>query len=170
MNGSEHFLLPPESRHSDRIIDRISAFPHSRAEVKYECQLPAEYGEGHPIGQHLAISPLLASHEEFLLGFVPTGDLEGDMEALLIGTGQEQFLVVCREHSHSLRELAASIRHNHQDELANLKNGKRPLWSQKYLRWSAEQKTFYAHLVELECSVLDSILNQDSGLSRRSAA
>jgi len=106
----------------------------------------------------------------FLLGFVATGDLENDMAAFLIGTGQEKVLVVSGQHGLSLRELAAAIRHNHQDEIANLKAGKRPLWSEKNQRWSADRRAFYGHLLELECKALDSILNRDSGSSEQSAA
>jgi hypothetical protein len=153
-----------------RAIDSNTAFPHSRAEVKYECQLPPEYEQDQFGGPNPTISPALANHEEFLLGFVPTGDLEGDMTTFLIGTGQEQTLVLSRQHGLSLRELAASIHHNHQDELSNLNEGKPPLWSEKKQRWSPEQRAFYTHLLRLECKALDSILNQDSGSSRRSAA
>lgn len=152
-----------------RVIDRNNAFPHSQAQVKYEYQLPPKYGQGQYGGHHPAISPALANHEDFLLGFVPQGDLEDDMTAFLIGTGQEQVLVVSRQQGLSLRELAASIRHNHQDELANLEAGKRPLRSEKNQHWSSEQRAFYAHLVELEIKALDSILNQDSGSSLQSA-
>ncbi len=138
--------------------------------MKYECELPAEYEEGQSPGHLPAISPALAQREEFLLAFAPTGDLEDDMTAFLIGTGQEDVLVVSRQHDLPLRELAAAIRHNHQDEIANLKQGKRPLWSRKYQRWTVGQKLYYANVVELECKVLDSILERNSGLSSRSAA
>ena len=152
------------------IIDRNSAFPHSRAEVKYECQLPPEYGDDQYGGDHPAISPTLASREEFLVGFRSTGELESDMTDLLIGTGQQEVLVFSRQHGLSLRELAESIRHSHQDELANLKQGGEPLWTEKNQPWSSDQTSFYIHLLELECKALDSILNRDSGSSRRSAA
>jgi hypothetical protein len=151
-------------------IDRSGALPHSRAEVKYECQLPAEYEESQSTSHRPATSPVLARREEFLLGFTPTGDLENDMTALLIGTGKEDVLAVSRQHDLPLRELAASIRHNHQDEIANLKQGKRPLWSRKYQRWTAGQKLYYANVVELECKVLDSILDQVAGTTGHSAA
>ena len=105
-----------------------------------------------------------------MLGFVPTGDLDHDLTTFLIGTGEEQLLVISRQQGLSLRDLAALIRPNHQDELANLKEGKRPLWAQKNQHWSSDRPAFYAHLLELECKVLDSILGQDSGLSSRSAA
>lgn len=121
-------------------------------------------------GSHgLVISQALAQREECLHLFVPTGDLERDMAVFLTGTGQEAILVVSRQHDFSLRELAATIRHNHQ-ELANLKQGQRPLWSQKYQRWTSEKKEYYVHVLDLECSILDSILMQDSGSSSLSAA
>jgi hypothetical protein len=34
---------------------------------------------------------------------------------------------------------------------------------QKERGWSPKQRAFYAHLLELECRAIDSILNQDSG-------
>jgi hypothetical protein len=151
-------------------IDRNGGLPHSRAEVKYECQLPAEYEECQSTLHRPAISPALAQREEFLLGFAPTGDLEDDMTAFLIGTGQEDVLAVSHQRDLPLRELAASIRYNHQDEIANLKQGKRPLWSRKYQRWTVGQKLYYANVVELECKVLDSILERDGGMRPRSAA
>jgi hypothetical protein len=138
--------------------------------VKDECELPAEYEEVESPGHRLAISPALAQREEFLLAFAPTGDLEDDMTAFLMGAGQEDVLAVSRQHDLSLRELAASIRRNHQDEIANLKQGKRPLWSRKYQRWTAGQKFYYANVVELECKILDSILERDGGSHHRSAA
>ena len=87
------------------------------------------------------------------------------MAVFLTGTGQEAILVVSRQHDLSLCDLAAAIRHNHQDELANLKQGKRPQWPRKSERWSSEKKAYYAHVIELECEILDSILIQDSGSS-----
>jgi hypothetical protein len=138
--------------------------------VKYECQLPAEYEESQSTSHRPAITPPLVQREEFLLGFTPTGDLEDDMRTFLIGTRQEDLLVVSRQHDLPLRELAAAIRHNHRDEIAGLKQGKRPLWSRKYQRWTVGQKLYYSNVVELESKVLDSILERDSGLHRRSAA
>lgn len=105
-----------------------------------------------------------------MLAFVPTGDLERDMADFLTGTGQGQMFAISRQLDLSLRELAAAIRHNHQDELANLEQGQRPLWSQKYQRWTPEKKAYYAHVIELECEILDSMLMQDSGSSDLSAA
>ena len=133
--------------------------------MKYECQLPAEYEENRSTGHRPAISPALAQREEFLLGFAPTGDLEDDMTAFLSGTGQEDVLAVSRQHHLPLQELAASIRHNHQDEIANLKQSKRPLWSRKYQRWTVGQMLYYANVVELECKVIESILSEDTGIS-----
>ena len=138
--------------------------------MKHSHELSIEPGDAQARSQGLAISPSLTQREEFLLRFAPTGDLERDMAVFLTGTGQDQIFAVSRQHDLSLRELAATIRHNHQDELANLKQGQRPLWSQKYQRWTSEKKAYYAHVLDLECSILDSILNRDSGLSSRSAA
>src|SRR5450756_1236258 len=118
--------------------------------MKYSHELPIEPGDAQASGQGLAITPALAQREEFLLRFVPTGDLERDMAVFLTGTGQGPIFAVSRQHDLSLRELAATIRHNHQDELANLKQGRRPLWSQKYQRWAPEKKAYYAHVLDLE--------------------
>lgn len=138
--------------------------------MKYECQLPAEYEESQSTDHRPAISPALAQREEFLLAFAPTGDLEDDMKAFLIGTGQEDVLTVSRQHSLPLRVLAVSIRHNHKGELVNLRQGRRPLWSQKYQRWTTEQRVYYANVVELECKILDSILEQEDRATGHSAA
>ena len=93
---------------------------------------------------------------------MPTDDLEDDIATFLIGIGQEQMLVFSRQHGLPVRELAESIRHNHHAELANLKQGKRPLWAGKYQRWSATQKSYYANLLAMECDLLDTMLKQDS--------
>jgi hypothetical protein len=138
--------------------------------MKHSHELPIEPGDAKARSQGLAISPSLIQREEFLRRFVLTGDLERDMAVFLTGTGQDQVFAASRQHDFSLLELAATIRHNHQDELANLKQGRRPLWSQKYQRWAPNMKAYYAHVLDLECSILDSILMRDSGLSSRSAA
>jgi hypothetical protein len=40
------------------LVDKIDALAHSRAQVKYECQLPPEYGEVQSGVHHPAISAL----------------------------------------------------------------------------------------------------------------
>ena len=123
-------------------------------------------------GQGFAISASLLGRAGFLINFTPNGDIEHDMVAFLTGTGQQKMLAVSHQHGLSLRELAAAIRHNHTDELANLylEQGGHPLWSPKEQRWTQEQIEFYLPMLTLEVEVLDSILRQDSGPSSRSGA
>ena len=112
--------------------------------------------------QGLAISSDLLTHEEFLLNFIPTGDVERDVAAFLQGVGREDMADVYSEYGLPLRGLALAIRDNHREELANLKQGQRPIWATKYQRWAPEQRTFYGHLLELEAQVLSAIVNSDS--------
>jgi hypothetical protein len=116
-------------------------------------------------GRVHVISDSLRSRADFLLSFNPTGELQQDMESLLRGTGEQAVLVVSRRHGLSLRELAASIRHNHQDELGNLQRGGHPLWLPKSETWSPDKVEFYRRILALEVEILDSILNLDTGLS-----
>jgi len=152
------------------IIDRIDPLPHSRAEVKYECHLPPEYGEDQFGRHHPTISSALASREQFPLAFVPAGEVEADLASFLVGTGEEQLLTLSRQRGLSLRDLAVLIRDNHRNELANLQRGGRPLRTEKNRDWSSDQRAFYIHLLKLECRALESILDRHSGSPQQSTA
>ena len=121
-------------------------------------------------GQVLAISDSLRSRADFLLSFTPTGNLQQDMESVLKGTGEHGVLTVFRRYDLSLRDLAASIHHDHEDELENLRRGGHPLWSPKSEHWSPEQIEFYRRILMLEVASFDSILDQDAGSSDSLAA
>lgn len=115
------------------------------------------------------MSPALARREEYLLKFNATGDLDSDVWEFLVGTGHKGILSLYRSGDLSLRVLAIEIRSNHRMELANLKRGNRPMWAERYQRWSPEQRAFYMHLLELEEGALSAIL-KESGSSSRTAA
>jgi hypothetical protein len=121
-------------------------------------------------GLVLELSDSLRNRADFLLSFTPTGNLQRDMESVLRGTGEHGVLTVFRRYDLSLRDLAASIRHNHEDELENLRPGGHPLWSSKSEDWSPEQIEFYRRILTLEVAIFDAILDMDTGLSEPSAA
>jgi hypothetical protein len=106
----------------------------------------------------LLISKGLLAHEEFLLKFAPTGDVQRYIAAFLIGVGQRRMLATYQEHGLPLQGLATEILRNHRLEIRNLKNGKQPIWSGKYQRWDREQRDYYQHLLELEERTLNAIL------------
>jgi hypothetical protein len=116
-------------------------------------------------GQTLELPDSLRSRANFLLSFAPTGNLQLDMESVLKGTGEQGVLAVFRRYDLSLRVLAASIRHNHEDELENLSQGGRPFWSSKSEHWSPEQIEFYRRILTLEVAIFESILDHDDGSS-----
>lgn len=121
-------------------------------------------------GRALAISDSLRSRADFLLSFNPSGILQQDMESVLRGTGEHGVLTVFRRYELSLRDLASSIRHNHEDELENLRKGGHPTWSPKSEHWSPEQIEFYRRILALEVEIFNSILYLDNGSSDASAA
>lgn len=117
-------------------------------------------------GQALELSDSLRSRADFLLSFASTGDLQQDMESVLKGTGEQGMLAVFRRYDLSLRDLAASIRHNHEDELENLSRGGHPLWSPKSEHWSPEQIEFYRGILTLEVAIFDSNSRHGHWLNR----
>lgn len=127
-------------------------------------QLLSEYWAG----KGLMLSKGLFAHEEFLLKFYPTGQVDRDTAAFLVGVGRRDILAFCRSRNYPLDSLARYIRRNHRAELSRIKRGEQPNWPADYQRWSSDQLTFYKHLLQLEESTLTAILQGEAGV--RSAA
>jgi hypothetical protein len=109
----------------------------------------------------LVVSKGLLAHQEFLMRLTPTGDVERDIAAFLIGVGNRKILERYRQFTLPLRGLAAAIVDNHREELARIRNGEDPMWDAKYYRRNEEALRLYQHMLEIEEQVLSTILSQD---------
>ena len=104
-------------------------------------------------GQVLELSESLRDRVDILLTFSPSGSLQQDMESVLRGTGDWGVLAVFRRYDLSLRDLAASIRHSHEDKLESLSRGGRHLWSSTSEHWSPVQIEFYRQILVIESEI-----------------
>lgn len=109
----------------------------------------------------MELSQDLVDHQRFLLTFTPSGDVDHDVAAFLVGVGQPQILERYRQLNLPLRGLAVQICDRHRDELARIKRGHGPSHDAKYYRRSPEALELYTQLLELEEEVLATILKQD---------
>lgn len=109
----------------------------------------------------LELSKDLLDHQEFLLTFEPTGDIDHDVATFLVGVGQPEMLDPYRQLNLPIRGLASQIRLNHQEELARIRHSKEPQWGGKYYRRSPEALKVYQQMLEQEDQVLTAILGQE---------
>ena len=90
----------------------------------------------------------LVDHQQFLLTFTPSGDVDKDVAAFLVGVGQPQILAPYRQLNLPLRDLAIQIRGNHRNELARIKRSQDPKHDAKYYRRSPEAREPYSQLLK----------------------